>query len=111
MNNNKSINYLYNDNNILKHSRNVNNKINNTFFNYSNFPSEGYKSNQKLFKNEYLINSSAYTPKVPEINRNKSHQIGEEEKVNSDAEKYISSLNNQIYKLESQIEQLERKVI
>ena len=113
LNSNKSQNYIYNDNNILKHSRNLTKKTNNTYFNYSYFPNGGYKTNKKLFKNDISFNTSAYTPKVNEITKSKSLKINnedEEEKVNKESEKYIYSLNDQIYKLESQIELLQNKV-
>ena len=112
-NNKKAQNYTYNDNNIMKYSRNITNKRNSTYFNYSNFQNGGYKTNQKLFKNDILFNNSMHSPKAPETGKNKSFKINredEEEKVSKDNEKYICSLNNQIYKLESQIEQLQNKV-
>ena len=61
---------------------------------------------------DILFNNSAYTPKAPEINTSKSFIINknEEEKINKDNEKYIDCLNNQTYKLDSQIDQLQNKV-
>ena len=89
----------------------MNNKKKDTYFNYSIYPYGGYTINQKLYKNDKLINNSAYIPRFPEVCKNKSFNIyKEEEKVNNESENYINSLNAQIFKLESQIEQLQNKV-
>ena len=96
---------------LLKYSRNYKNK-DNTFLNYSNFQNASYRTNEKILKSDILFNNSAYTPKAPEINSNKSFIINknEEEKINKDNEKYIDCLNSQTYKLDSQIDQLQNKV-
>jgi serine/threonine protein kinase len=107
---NKSQNNICGDNNILKHSRNLSNKRNNTFINYSNLHNNEHKSNYKLIKND-MFNNSTFTPKHMEARKNNSFRNNrEEEKINKDSVKYISALNNQIFNLESQIEQLQRKV-
>ena len=102
--------YYKNNDSILKFSRNnsQNNKNNETYFNYSNIPKNGYHSNYKLFKkSDMLYNNLTYTPKLIETKK----IINEEEKGNKENVKFLSSFDVQINNLESQIEQLQNKVI
>ena len=111
MSNYKSSQTYFNNNcNILKFSRNNSqkNKNNETYFNYSNIPNSGYQSNYKLFKkSDVLYDNLTYTPKLIKIKKIKNEEV----KGNKNDETFISSFNVQIFNLESQIKQLQNKVI
>ena len=116
---NKALTYFYRDN--IKYSRNNFNSqkfnLNEDLFNfnYSIYPSMDCRTN-RIFKNDKLERKSSYTPKTFELSHvnidlNKGKE--QEKKIinkNKDYELYISSLNNQIFQLEKQIEKLQNKV-
>ena len=107
--------YYYDyDNNLFKCPRNCGVRNNNTYLNYSHFANcIAHKTNHKLFHNDVLINNSSYMPMPNTLIKNKSFKIEkEEEKVNFNKQKKdMSSLNNQIFQLESQIDALQKQVV
>ena len=118
--NNKSLTYFYNDNKKLeisnsKNKRNfITNKLN---FNYT-------ESLTQNFPNELFLKNSTFTPKASNLNILKNYTNYEEEKCdnnennnkkrneysNNNYKDYISSLNLQIYQLEEQISNLQKKL-